>query len=282
MQHSASAPELPYVDHASYQRKVGRLQRNIDAQQSKVLDCRQKITALKKRQDDIRNAKHTSNKLGTWRLLYDIQKRPEKILRAPDQRFPVRLYSRMDDDVWKMAELRGWFQQYSMPSNDGEYDALATRYMNRDTHPKYVSPHMPPHLLFDSDQVSREIAAGAVPNFPRTPSPHYMRDEIQRERQRNSSVKAHEVRRHYPRLSTGRIDGAARAPWKDRPAHVEGAYVPPEIVKMRDEYVAAGGGLENYHAMREMVHSQKAMMHSGSAPLPGRISESTMPQSVYD
>ena len=107
MQRSATTGSLPYVDHEMYHRKVQRMQRNIDTQQSKVLDCRQKIEALKKQQGNVRNAKHTSNKLGTWRLLYDIQKRPEGILRAPDRRFPTRLYSRMDNDVWTMAELRG-------------------------------------------------------------------------------------------------------------------------------------------------------------------------------
>ena len=83
MQRSATTGSLPYVDHEMYHRKVQRMQRNIDTQQSKVLDCRQKIEALKKQQGNVRNAKHTSNKLGTWRLLYDIQKRPEASCARP-------------------------------------------------------------------------------------------------------------------------------------------------------------------------------------------------------
>ena len=167
MQRSATTGSLPYVDHEMYHRKVQRMQRNIDTQQSKVLDCRQKIEALKKQQGNVRNAKHTSNKLGTWRLLYDIQKRPEGILRAPDRKNPIRLYSRMDNDVWGMAELRGWFQQYSMPSTEGGMDALATEYMRHGTHPAHVTKEMPPHLRFDSAQTSRDVSAGAVPT-PRT------------------------------------------------------------------------------------------------------------------
>ena len=283
MQRSATTGSLPYVDHEMYHRKVQRMQRNIDTQQSKVLDCRQKIEALKKQQGNVRNAKHTSNKLGTWRLLYDIQKRPEGILRAPDRKNPIRLYSRMDNDVWGMAELRGWFQQYSMPSTEGGMDALVTEYMRHGTHPAHVTKEIPPHLRFDSAQTSRDVSAGAVPTFPRTPSPHYMRESEHTERQRARSLAHHKSRLHYPPKAEGRIDGATRAPWKDRPAHEESVYyVPPEIVKLRDEYVAQGGGLENYHEQRAYTQHQKAMMHAGSAPLPGRVAPAEMHQSVYD
>ena len=171
-------------------------------------------------------------------------------------------------------------------------------------------------------QTSRAIAAGAVPHFPRTPSPHYMRDERQREQQRATSQKTLATRHHYPpqvrtlaarraapdgrlrfclwssrgerpvRLGArcvhipspdathrrphhrrsppqveGRMPGAGRAPWKDRPAHTEGqpySYVPPDTLVMRDNYVAAGGGLEDYHALRHMVGQQKMAMHAGT------------------
>ena len=118
-----------------------------------------------------------------------------------------------------------------------------------------------------TDAPAPTIAAGAVPHFPRTPSPHYMRDERQREQQRATSQKTLATGHHYPPQVEGRMPGAGRAPWKDRPAHTEGqpySYVPPDTLVMRDNYVAAGGGLEDYHALRHMVGQQKMAMHAGT------------------
>ena len=67
-------------------------------------------------------------------------------------------------------------------------DALATEYMRHGTHPAHVTKEMPPHLRFDSAQTSRDVSAGAVPTFPRTPSPHYMRESEHTERQRARSL----------------------------------------------------------------------------------------------
>lgn len=85
-------------------------QRAIRLKALDVLEKRKAYKMLHARQVTRRNRQKTSTELTKWGKEFDIHKLPERALRLPDRTFPVRLYSKMDNDLWKLRELRGWFQ----------------------------------------------------------------------------------------------------------------------------------------------------------------------------
>lgn len=105
-------------------------QRAIRLKALDVLEKRKAYKMLHARQVTRRNRQKTLTELNKWGNEFDIHKLPEKALRLPDRTFPVRLYSKMDNDLWKLRELRGWFQPRGDSSHeDDNCPAVNTGYM---------------------------------------------------------------------------------------------------------------------------------------------------------
>ena len=113
---------------AAYKQKA---ERRIVAKSLEVLKLRQERQKLAQRQEAHRNFKRNELSLSKWRSQYEILKRPEAGLRPCDRKFDVRMYSRMDSDLWQKGELRAWFERgatATIESRDPDYNGYMIRY----------------------------------------------------------------------------------------------------------------------------------------------------------
>ena len=90
---------MPVHYSAEFLAKMEKREKQIRHQALEVLDKRRAVDDARKLQEKKRNARKTTGKLRGWREQYAIQKDPERLLRCPDRSFPVRLYSKMDNDA---------------------------------------------------------------------------------------------------------------------------------------------------------------------------------------
>lgn len=96
-----------------HRRQLLGCEKKIRLQALSVLEKRQAYSQLHKRQQTRRHDRKTMSELSKWRKQFDIHQLPERSLRMPDRALPTRMYTRIDDDLWKMPELRGWFQKHA-------------------------------------------------------------------------------------------------------------------------------------------------------------------------
>ena len=106
-------------------------ERAIVAKSLDVLAFRQDWTKIRERQEKERNHSRTLSRLSKWRGAFDIAKRPDHMRRPSDRVLDVRLYSRMDTDLWNKSDLRDWFQinAKEVPETyDPDYGGYMIRY----------------------------------------------------------------------------------------------------------------------------------------------------------
>lgn len=117
----------------NYNRNLVSCEKKIRLQALDVLEKRTAYKRLHERQESRSNAKKTLSELSKWRKQFDMRRLPESTLRGPDRMFPVRIYTKIDDETWKLPEVRGWFQRYAIEQRDQGVNLEKTNYLVRDT-----------------------------------------------------------------------------------------------------------------------------------------------------
>ncbi|KAJ1452289.1 hypothetical protein M885DRAFT_527538 [Pelagophyceae sp. CCMP2097] len=189
----------------------------IRLQEAEVQFRRTEVFDARERQRTRRYAKKTTSRLGAWRGAFDIQKSPEAQLRPSDREFPARLYSKMDQDVWQMEELRLWFDK-NAPAQTGKTgvfpqasprgDPTQTGYLVKAFHQSAAPPRqqVAPH---------RPSPSPALPRLA-TP-PNFMHFEDQLAVQQHNATLRLQQRNHFPTQGQNRQPGCSVPPWMDRP-----------------------------------------------------------------
>ena len=185
--------------------KMKQREKRIRLQALEVLDKRRAVEEARNLQEKRRNARKTTGKLRGWRQQYAIQKDPEKLLRCPDRSFPVRLYSKMDNDVWKLPELRSWFQMHAVEPLPDIPD------------PNYMVPRGATAAPVVRSAHRTPPATAPVFVGKRWPTPGFNDFEgCLKQQKHNAELKLQE-RQYYPPQVEGRVPGYRQAPWLDRP-----------------------------------------------------------------
>lgn len=189
--------QIDAMQDTHHREHVRRYEKKIRLQALDVLEKRKAYKSLHARQETRRNAQKTLSELSKWREQFDIHKLPERSLRIPDRTFPVRMYSRMGDDLWKLPELRGWFQHNAADHSVQCVDVEATRYLVRTT------------------------------PFTSRPEVAVLQPSITRVDVGNSNVAVHDVKP----LTYDPIGAAYVLPKDSTPTHIQGHCRPPRVSK---------------------------------------------------
>mmetsp|Transcript_16082 Transcript_16082/g.21257 ORF Transcript_16082/g.21257 Transcript_16082/m.21257 type:complete len:289 (+) Transcript_16082:88-954(+) len=252
-------------------RRLGLMNKQIVNLETLVLEKRKEVHDTANRQEKIKNAKQTTQMLKTWQKNYGILKGPDQKLRPPDQRFPVRITSRMDTDLWASNELRGWFHKNAKDVPFQETDPmLASDYGIRQSSAKPSSSlkrdsrRLKP---LESSQTGRMLSQSRS-----TPALHSSQGNqlhwsnyegnLQLQKQASSS-KLQNLHQVLDAPEHGHMVGI-RPPWQENPAHLEKTYVPKEELRHREEFLLNGGGTENYLSDRDLTYMRKIRMEGGS------------------
>lgn len=82
-------------------------------------------TTLKQKRSDEKDKRLTTTRLITRNNTLEI----DRVKRPSDREYQVRPYSKMDMDVWKYDQLRGWFNVYATDAPKYEMSPAQTGYM---------------------------------------------------------------------------------------------------------------------------------------------------------
>ena len=199
---------MPVHYSEAFLAKMAQREKNIRLQALEVLDRRRAVEDARNIQEKRRNARKATGKLKGWRQQYAIQKDPEKLLRCPDRSFPVRLYSKMDNDVWKLPELRSWFQMHAVEPKLDTPDPQRRGYLVTAS----ASPTYQNHLTLRTPPTTAPVSLGRRMD---TPCCHDFEGCLKQQKH-NAELKLAE-RHYYPPQAPGRVSGFRQAPWLDRP-----------------------------------------------------------------
>eukprot|EP00903_Cladosiphon_okamuranus_P011780 g11073.t1 len=98
------------------------------ALEARVLEKREEVHATARRQAKLKQDFLSDNFIKTWKTGFKALKDSERANRMSDKQFPVRNYSLQDNEVWRMTEIRRWFDSHSTPQAVEGFDLLASGY----------------------------------------------------------------------------------------------------------------------------------------------------------
>ena len=235
-----------------FQRALDKKRKQITKLGDEVLKREEDVIALRKQHVAHKYKTKSHHRLHEWRDQYTHKNAIDKQFRPPDQKGTLRNYTRMDDDLWAKADLRGWFDKYYRPRPLEHNDFERTRYLV-------------PNL---GGSVKERVRPGPPTPCPRRPTPfpaepHWANYEGNlRHQESKSAMLARGVR-------------ASQGPWKDRPIDVEREgyekYKPLHLHKQQRDAMLAEATLhahEHSQEVKERIQQQRA--GSGIFDPPGK------------
>ncbi|CAM9871960.1 unnamed protein product [Ectocarpus sp. 13 AM-2016] len=262
-------------DTSRFQRRMKCKKNNILSLETRVLEKREQVQKTARRLVKEKQDFLSDNFVRTWRTGFNALKASEKDNRMSDKQLPVRSYSLVDNEVWRMAEIRRWFDSHSSPQAVDGFNPVASGY----TISSDKSEALPPLL-----------------RIQRVPTPKWAATEDRKviEESRDKREQAMRLRelqdRHFSDFE-GNLDvqrartavlasrlkppkgwgphhthvaGFRTPPWKERPPQEAPRYKSPQVFRDRDIFLQAGGGLETYNADRKETRRRAAAMTAGS------------------
>lgn len=185
-------------------------------QEIHVLEKRSDVEKLRAKHIERTNSERTLSKLGKWRNLYNIQKSLDLKNRACDQHYDIRIYSKIDYDVWERAEMRGWYGQYAVPMARETWDPVQAGYSTKAPSPSTG--------VFTKAATAHVFAGPSARPPPAAKPPHFMDFEANLKEQRAAASQYLASARNFPppdtmgaSMGVSRVPGYRAQPWKDRP-----------------------------------------------------------------
>ncbi|CAM9967614.1 unnamed protein product [Pylaiella littoralis] len=260
-------------DTSRFQRRMKRKVSNILALEARVLVKREEVQATARRQVREKQDFLSGNFVKTWRTGFNALKTSEEGNRMSDKEIPVRSYSLVDNEIWRMAEIRRWFDSHSSPQPVDGLEALASGYMsskNEDLPPLLRIQRVPtPKWAVAEDQKALEELQRkheVAMSLEKLHDKHFSNFEGNLDVQRaRTAILASRLK---PPKGWGghhtHVSGFRTPPWKERPPQEAPRYKCPEELRERDIFIQAGGGLENFNAKRQETRRRATAMKTGS------------------
>ncbi|CAM9289719.1 unnamed protein product [Scytosiphon promiscuus] len=262
-------------DTSEFQRRMKRKADRILALEARVLEKREEVHRTARRQVKEKRAFLSGNFLKTWRAGINALKESERSNRMSDKELPIRSYSLVDKDVWRMSEIRGWFDSRSSPQPVEGFDPLASGYtISTDKGDEALPPLMrtqriptPKWAVTEDAKVARESQR----KKEETARLNELQDRQFLDFEGNLGVQRARTAVLASRLKPPKgwgsqhthVTGFRTPPWKERPPQEAPRYQPPQVFRDRDLFIQAGGGLETYSASREQTKRRTAAMRAG-------------------